>query len=296
MKDKVLFVKDLKHYEGLELKEDVNCKFILTNFRIRICDIKNRELKSIDLKDIVNVGIISDKELIEKDRNVIARGVVGNVLFGGAGLVLGGLSGLQTKKKEQIVDYLIINYKENGEDKVINLYAKEFVLNDMVMKKLNYAIEMSKKDLRCLHCNAEINFEYVRCPKCGKRVNKSNKGKKILIGFIIFVVIVAFMQIIRVENMGNKELDIIMNAISVESEKAEEINNIFEKIGLDNIKEIKADSESLDGFEGVGSKGYRIKNDISDNIILYLDSENNVICIRYADKDYYRNGEVINKF
>lgn len=296
MKDKVLFVKDLKHYEGLELKEDMNCKFILTNFRIRICDIKNRELKSIDLKDIVNVGIISDKELIEKDRNVIARGVVGNVLFGGAGLILGGLSGLQTKKKEQIVDYLIINYKENGEDKVINLYAKEFVLNDMVMKKLNYAIEMSKKDLRCSHCNAEINFEYVRCPKCGKRVNKSNKGKKILIGFIILVVIIAFMQIIRVENMGNKELDIIMNAISVDSEKAEEINNIFEKIGLDNIKEINADSEGLDGFEGVGSKGYRIKNDISDNIILYLDSENNVICIRYADKDYYRNGEVINKF
>lgn len=34
----------------------------------------------------------------------------------------------------------------------------------------------------------------------------------------------------------------------------------------------------------------------SDNVILYLDSDNNIICIRYADKDYYRNGNVINKF
>ena len=75
---------------------------------------------------------------------------------------------------------------------------------------------------------------------------------------------------------------------------AEKINNILNDIGLKDIEDMKADSEALDGFEGKGSKGYRIKTSFSDNVILYLDSNNNVICVRYADKDYY--GNVLNKF
>lgn len=294
MKEKVLLVKNLNYYEGLDLKEDMNCKFILTNFRIKICDIKNRELKSIDLKEIVNIGIISDKELIEKDKNVIGRGVVGSVLFGGAGLVLGGLSGLQTKKKEKVVDYLIVNYKENNEDKVLSFYVDEFVLDVFVMKKINNAINKSKEDLRCPFCNEEVNFAFVRCPKCKKRINKSNNGKKFLICFIGLACFVAFIRVITFNN-ENKELNIIMESINIENEIAENINNIFEEINLDNIKEINAD-EWLDSYEGDGSKGYRIKTDFSDNVILYLDSNNNVICIRYADEDYYRNGQVLKKF
>ena len=65
---------------------------------------------------------------------------------------------------------------------------------------------------------------------------------------------------------------------------------------MEDFDKIKADSDGLDGFEGAGSKGYRIKAKDSENIIIYLDSNNNVICIRYADKDYYRNGNVLNKF
>lgn len=82
----------------------------------------------------------------------------------------------------------------------------------------------------------------------------------------------------------------------METEKAEDINNVLKEVGLNNFEDIKADSELLDGFEGEGSKGYRIKTDFSDNVILYLDSSNSIICIRYADKDYYRNDEVLNKF
>ena len=67
-------------------------------------------------------------------------------------------------------------------------------------------------------------------------------------------------------------------------------------LSINNFLISKADSDGLDGFEGAGSKGYRIKAKDSENIIIYLDSNNNVICIRYADKDYYRNGNVLNKF
>ena len=58
-----------------------------------------------------------------------------------------------------------------------------------------------------------------------------------------------------------------------------------------------ADSEILDGIEGERSKGYRIRTDFSDNVILYLDSNNNnIICVRFADEDYYRNGNVLKEF
>ena len=57
-----------------------------------------------------------------------------------------------------------------------------------------------------------------------------------------------------------------------------------------------ADSEGLDGYEGKGSKGYRIKTDFSNNVILYLDENNNVICIRYMSEDYYRNGKILKVF
>ena len=29
---------------------------------------------------------------------------------------------------------------------------------------------------------------------------------------------------------------------------------------------------------------------------LYLDSDNNVICVRFADEDYYRNGNILKEF
>ncbi len=95
---------------------------------------------------------------------------------------------------------------------------------------------------------------------------------------------------------NSRDVNIISRVANVEKEKVEKIDSILSDIGLENIEDMKADSEGLDGFEGKGSKGYRIKTSFSDNVILYLDSDNNVICVRYADKDYYRNGEVLNKF
>ncbi len=83
LKEKVFYEKSVKHYEGLGIKQRANCIIKLTNYELQLCDIKKRPLFKIILKDISNVAIISDKEIIEKDKSVIGRGVVGNVLFGG---------------------------------------------------------------------------------------------------------------------------------------------------------------------------------------------------------------------
>lgn len=298
MKEKVFYTLEVKHFEGLGLKQGANCILKLTNYELQLCDIKRRPLKQISLKDIVNVGIVNDKELIEKDKSVIARGIVGNVLFGGAGLILGGLSGIGTKKVNQDIDYLIINYKENNEDKVINIYAKSGILSNGFMKGLNNATQMSKDNLKCPYCHNEINFADNKCPHCGKKL-KDNKGLKVIIGVIVGVFVFILLMVAIASNVGggnSKEVNIIKRIVSVETDKANNINDILKSVGINEFDSMKADSESLDGFEGLGSKGYRIKTNSTDNIILYLDSESNVICIRYADKDYYRNGQVLNKF
>lgn len=298
MKEKVFYSKEVKHYEGLGIRQGASCIVKLSNYELKLCDIKGRPIVGISLKDISNVAIISDKEIIEKDKSVIGRGIVGNVLFGGAGLILGGLSGLQKKQVEQNIDYLIINYKENSEDKVINVYANEGVIDKSFMKGLNYAIDISKQELKCPKCGKEYNFNEYKCSNCGQ-VLKDTKKLKVFIGILISVI--AFFVLIAVIGVAvgsgsSRDMNIIKRVANVENEKAEKIDNILSDIGIENIEDMKADSESLDGFEGEGSKGYRIKTSFSDNVILYLDSDNNVICVRYADKDYYRNGNILNKF
>ena len=298
MKEKVFYKKIVRHYEGLGIKQGGNCIVKLTNYELQICDVKNRPILNVNLRNISNVAIISDKELIEKDKSVIARGIVGNVLFGGAGLILGGLSGLQKKQIEQNIDYLIINYKDNNEDKVINVYANEGVIDNQFMKSLNYAVNISKQDLKCPKCGTIYNFNDYKCKNCGL-VLKDTKILKtfigILVGIIAFFILIAVIGI-AIGSGSSRDVNIIERVTQVENEKGKDIDNILSNVGLEEIEDMIADSDILDGIEGEGSKGYRIKTDFSDNVILYLDSDNNVICIRYADEDYYRAGKVLKKF
>lgn len=298
MKEKVFYKKIVRHYEGLGIKQGGNCIVKLTNYELQICDVKNRPILNVNLRNVSNVAIISDKELIEKDKSVIARGIVGNVLFGGAGLILGGLSGLQKKQIEQNIDYLIINYKDNNEDKVINVYANEGVIDNQFMKSLNYAVNISKQDLKCPKCGTVYNFNDYKCKNCGTVLKNTKKLKVfigILFGIIAFFILIAVIGI-AVGSGNSRDVNIIERVTQAKNEKAKDIDNILSNVGLEEIEDMVADSDILDGIEGEGSKGYRIKTDFSDNVILYLDSDNDVICIRYADEDYYRDGKVLKKF
>jgi hypothetical protein len=85
------------------------------------------------------------------------------------------------------------------------------------------------------------------------------------------------------------------NDIKTEYVKATDINNILISIGLKSFNSIEYD-ETLNDFEGINTKGYRIKTNYASSIILYLDGNNKVICVRWADKDYYINGNILGKF
>ncbi len=300
MKEKEILKVNAKHYEGLEIREDANCILKITNYNLKYCDIRGQVFKEIALKDIVNAGVISDKHIVEKNKSAIGRGVAGGLLFGNVGLVLGGLSGTGKKQIKEDVQYIIVNYKENGEDKVISVYVNGAFSGSKFVKCLNSVVNLSKGDLKCPKCGKELSISDIKCPNCKIIINeKAYKRLNVLgyvfLGIIIFVIIIL---VIAVLNSG-KNIDYsnkIKSEMNISEEQADNIYNILNKVGIDKFDSIKADSESLDGFEGYGSKGYRIKSNDIDNIIIYLDSNNNVICIRYADKDYYRNGQILNKF
>lgn len=119
-------------------------------------------------------------------------------------------------------------------------------------------------------------------------------------GFIFLIVAIALIATggnVEPADNSSKMVKEIKNSISVNNEKAQEIEDILKAVGINEIDDIKAD-ESLNEIEGVGSKGYRIKASFSknNNIILYVDSNNKVICIRWADKDFYRDGKALLNF
>jgi hypothetical protein len=64
----------------------------------------------IPLNNIMDTTLTTQKELIERQKSVIGRGVVGGFLFGPAGLILGGMSGIGSKQKTKHNDIYVISF------------------------------------------------------------------------------------------------------------------------------------------------------------------------------------------
>ena len=84
---------------------------------------KTKQQIKLDCNKIIAVGSKreTDKTVVQKGKSPVARGLLGGALFGGAGLVLGGLSGTGTKTETYYnnTDYILIKYISNNEDKTL---------------------------------------------------------------------------------------------------------------------------------------------------------------------------------
>lgn len=119
-------------------KENCNCKLLLGlnengmhNVRLaiagnvlKILSSNNRILKTIGLKNINDISLVTDEILDEKDKSVIGRAIVGGLVFGVAGAVVGGMSGLGSKKEYKLVKLIKIDTNEG------TLYALPDELSD----------------------------------------------------------------------------------------------------------------------------------------------------------------------
>lgn len=71
---------------------------------------------SVSLSQITNAEVKTESEVIEQNKSVIGRGIVGGLLFGGLGAIIGGMSGTGTVKRYRNHRYFIINYRNFSGD------------------------------------------------------------------------------------------------------------------------------------------------------------------------------------
>lgn len=70
-------------------------------------------LLSIEINKIDNVQTLQEYENTEQNKSVIGRALVGGLLLGGVGAIVGGISGVGTKTKQNTLYYLEITAGEN---------------------------------------------------------------------------------------------------------------------------------------------------------------------------------------
>jgi hypothetical protein len=75
---------------------------------------------SLEYKQIIDVFHGYKTEVAQKSKSPIGRALAGGILFGGAGAVVGAISGVGNKEKKDTKLYLIISYTDNkGKDATI---------------------------------------------------------------------------------------------------------------------------------------------------------------------------------
>lgn len=118
------------HIEGISyLREDQYCKLYVDSEKLTIVADSNKQF-NILLEQIVNVGILTKKEVEMKNKSVVGRSMVGSVF--GLGL-LGAMSGIGQKAKKKNKFFLVINYKSKGSEEVkilsFGLFTKGIIEN-----------------------------------------------------------------------------------------------------------------------------------------------------------------------
>ncbi|EPY2279511.1 hypothetical protein ACXAT1_000389 [Clostridium sporogenes] len=90
----------------------------------------NYPVVNISFDKLVAADIIHEKDIIETNKNSVSRAMVGGVLLGSLGAVIGGISGVGTKKSSKLRTFLVINYKSKDEKiKIISFEIKNITMN-----------------------------------------------------------------------------------------------------------------------------------------------------------------------
>lgn len=105
---------------------------------------KPEQLKTLRYDQIKDVVYTSEIEQIAKSKSPIGRAVAGGLLFGGAGAVVGAVSGTGSKTKKEYKFYLIIYYvSKDGEDKFLQYQDKTLSAGQKFYKALKEKANIS---------------------------------------------------------------------------------------------------------------------------------------------------------
>ena len=102
---------------------------------------KNKGPIYLEYSKITKFGTVNEKEITEKDKSVIKRGLAGGLLLGPIGAVIGAVEGTGSKKKVTYKSFFVFNYTSgDGEEKSLPV---EIVGATLGLSK--FAAELQKK-------------------------------------------------------------------------------------------------------------------------------------------------------
>lgn len=115
-------------------------------------------LEEIDYKDIVSIYRYDEREVIEKNKSVLGRAIIGGVLTGGIGAVVGGISGVGTKNKKGKLKFFIdIEYFKNNSKSKILLEDYFLIGTDSFINSIQQEVNNAPKN-NAVEENSEIDI------------------------------------------------------------------------------------------------------------------------------------------
>lgn len=131
------------HIEGLGIAGNTLCDLYMYDDKILI-DAKTQKFE-IKFERLRVAAFKSEKEIIETGKSVVGRAVIGTILLPGLGTLIGGISGVGSKKKTGETNYyFILNYLSiNGE-----MLAVTFKNNIDTIRMMNFCKKINESSAR----------------------------------------------------------------------------------------------------------------------------------------------------
>ena len=114
------FIDGIESYsKGIAVELSMDDKEQCLAMKARV--FKDKPIIKLKYEQIIAANVVTEKEIIESDKSVVGRAVVGGVLLGPLGAIVGGMSGIGNKTKSNTHYFMVINYKSNtGETKILS--------------------------------------------------------------------------------------------------------------------------------------------------------------------------------
>ncbi len=139
----------LIHLEGLPLAAQTSCIISLINDALIIETMNSKQRFELNISQVITIQQNANRQVTEKKKSVIKRGIAGNMLFGSTGAVVGGLSGLGTKEISQLVYDLTIVYTTNtNETNTLIFRSLNHNVCNNIIESVNCKIPEEKRNIK----------------------------------------------------------------------------------------------------------------------------------------------------
>jgi len=122
---------------GLGIDKGWSVNLIKNDDNIELKVIGKKNKINIPYSDIINIGYGMHTETQSKDKSVIGRAIIGGALTGGVGAIVGGMTGIGSKKKDNKMFVVEINYAIKGVKDTIILQDTVLIGTEKFIKSIN---------------------------------------------------------------------------------------------------------------------------------------------------------------